>query len=236
MIQIWDDKWLPTPTTYKVISHPQDFNDFPMVISLIDEDSKCWKSNLVRELFLPFEAETILRIPLSFSLPDDKIIWVGNRRGEFSVKSAYHIAVDIVDTQAVGKCSSGDVRAPLWRKLWHLNLPPKIKIFAWRACKNALPTIKNLQSRGVVVGKTCPLCSHDCESTSRALIHSEFAAKDLKIFLSTAWFIWYNRNQIIHEATARPAIQIWESAQRLIQDFINANSICPQQVYPSQPG
>ena len=67
-----------------------------MVSSLIDDDSKCWKVNLVRELFLPFEVETILTIPLSFSLPDDKIIWVGNRRGEFSVKSAYHIAATLL--------------------------------------------------------------------------------------------------------------------------------------------
>ena len=98
MIHIWDDKWLPTPITYKVISHTQDFDDYPMVSSLINDDSKSWKVNLVRELFLPFEAETILRILLSFSLPDDKIIWVGSRRGELSVKSTYHIAVNIVDT------------------------------------------------------------------------------------------------------------------------------------------
>ena len=69
-----------------------------MVSSLIDDVSKCWKVDLVRELFLPFEAETILKSPLSFSLPDDKIIWVGNKRGEFAVKSAYHIVVNIVDS------------------------------------------------------------------------------------------------------------------------------------------
>ena len=39
-IHIWEDKWLPTPTTHKVISTPMDFGDFPMVSSLIDENSK----------------------------------------------------------------------------------------------------------------------------------------------------------------------------------------------------
>ena len=177
MIHIWDDKWLPTPSTYKVISHRQDFNDYPMVSSLIDVDSKCWKIDLIRELFLPFEAETILKIPLSFSLPDDKIIWVGNRRGEFSIKSAYHIAVNIVDSQVIGKSSLGDVRALFWRKLWHLKLPAKIRIFARRACMNALPTMQNLRLRGVVVEEFCPLCNHSSESTSHALIHCEFVAK-----------------------------------------------------------
>ena len=42
LIHIWDDKWLPTPTTYKVISPPKDFGAFPMVSSLIDEDTKMW--------------------------------------------------------------------------------------------------------------------------------------------------------------------------------------------------
>ena len=177
MIHIWDDKWLPTLSTYKVISHHQNFNDYPMVSSLIDDDSKCWKVDLVRELFLPFEAETILNIPLSFSLPGDKIIWWETKGVSFFVKSAYHIAVNIVDSQAVGESSLGDVRTPLWRKLWHLNLLAKIRIFAWRACMNALPTMQNLQLSGVVMEEFCPLCNHSSESTSHALIHCEVAAK-----------------------------------------------------------
>ena len=239
MIQIWDDKQLPTPITYKVISHPQDFEDYPMVSSPSDDDSKSWKVNLVRELFLPFEVETILRILLRFSLPDDKIIQVGNRRGELSVKSAYHIAVNIVDTQAIGGSSLGDVRAPLWRKLWHLNLPAKIKIFAWRACMNALPTMQNLRSGGVVVEVSCPFCNHCCESTSHASIHCDLVSnvwsnqtecliklldsifdisdialellnfgiiQDLEVLFFTTWFIWYNRDQVIHEAIFKPAL------------------------------
>ena len=35
------------------------------------------------EGFLSFKAETILNIPLSYNLPEDKIIWVGNKRGMF---------------------------------------------------------------------------------------------------------------------------------------------------------
>ena len=38
-IHIWEDKWLPTPTTYKTISPPCYFDDFPMVSALIDQDT-----------------------------------------------------------------------------------------------------------------------------------------------------------------------------------------------------
>ena len=36
LIHIWEDKWLPSPSTYKVITPPRDFDGFPMVSSLID--------------------------------------------------------------------------------------------------------------------------------------------------------------------------------------------------------
>lgn len=39
-IHILEDRWLPSPTTHKVISPQRDFDDFPMVSSFIDEDTK----------------------------------------------------------------------------------------------------------------------------------------------------------------------------------------------------
>ena len=63
LIHIWEDKWMPTPTTYKVISPPRPFDGFPIVSNLIDKDTRRWKADLVRALFLPFEASTILNIP-----------------------------------------------------------------------------------------------------------------------------------------------------------------------------
>ena len=89
MIHIWEDKWLPNPTTYKVCSPPQDIGDFPMVSSLIDEETRHWKVEMVKRFFLPFEVESIINIPLNYNLLDDSIIWLGNKRGVFTVRSAY---------------------------------------------------------------------------------------------------------------------------------------------------
>ena len=68
-----------------------------MVSTLIDAENKRWKADLVRSLFLPFEANTILNIPLSYNLPEDKIICIGNKRGEFTMKSAYYIALKVLN-------------------------------------------------------------------------------------------------------------------------------------------
>ena len=76
-IHIWEDKWLPTPSSFKVITPQAAFDGYPMVSSLIDFNTKWWKVDLVRSLFLPFEASTILKIPLSYNLLDDSLIWIG---------------------------------------------------------------------------------------------------------------------------------------------------------------
>ena len=77
-----------------------------MVSSLIDEDIKWWKMDLVRSIFLAHEVATILKIPISFRLPDDQLVWIGNKRGSFTVKSAYYIAMRMVDDQEFGEYSA----------------------------------------------------------------------------------------------------------------------------------
>ena len=95
-----------------------------------------------------FEADIILNIPLSYNLPDYQIIWIGNKKGEFSVKSTYYVAIPIIHPFNEGESPRDDPRFPLWKKMWHLNIPAKIRIFAWRACMNALPTMHFLRTRG----------------------------------------------------------------------------------------
>ena len=167
LIHIWNDKWLPTPTTYRVVSPPCDMNDFLMVSALIDHDLRSWKANLVKSIFLPFEADTILNIPISYNLSKDKLIWVGNRKGVFTVRSSYHVALNLVDCSDEGESSFGDPWERLWKKIWHLNIPPKIKYFAWRACIDALPTKVNL----------CPCCGSELEAISHSLICCEVAKR-----------------------------------------------------------
>ena len=112
LIHIWEDKWLPTPITYRVCSPPRLFYDFPMVSFLIDEDTRRWKADIVCSLFLPFEAQTILNIPLSFNLPEDTIGWIGNNRGVFSVKNAYYVALALMDPFVEVESSNGEYRTP----------------------------------------------------------------------------------------------------------------------------
>ena len=118
-IHIWEDRWLLTPTTYRVTSPQLDFGIFPMVSSLIDEDTKWWRLDLVRSIFLPHEAASILKIPISFRLLDDQLVWIGNKKGSFTVKSAYYIAMRMIDDQDLGECSAVHSQTSFWKAIWH---------------------------------------------------------------------------------------------------------------------
>ena len=148
-----------------------------MVSALIDYDTRRWRADLVKSIFLPFEAKTILNIPISYNLPEDKIIWVGNMKGVFTVKSAYYVTLNMVDSSEEGESSCGDPRQQLWKKVWHLNIPSKIKIFAWRACVDALPTMMNLKKRSIGVTENCPCCGREMESIFHSIIRCEMAKR-----------------------------------------------------------
>ncbi|XP_075649649.1 uncharacterized protein LOC142620109 [Castanea sativa] len=146
-----------------------------MVSSLIDIENRRWNAELIRSLFLPFDANTILNIPLSYNLPKGKVIWIGNRKGEFTVRSAYYITLKVIESDEVGESSYGDPRIPLWGKMWLLKIPAKIWIFSWRACMNALPTKLNLNRKGIDTTVSCPICDQEAETIMDALITCDSA-------------------------------------------------------------
>ena len=182
-IHIWDNKWLPTSTTYKVISPPKDFGDFPMVVALIDVDTWRWRKDRLDSIFLPFEVETILKIPISYHIPKDSIIWVGNKKGIFFVKSAYYITRQVLNSNLQEESSVGDVRTLLWKKMWHLNILEKVRIFAWRICMNAIPTMMNLNKRGVQANAIYPICRKEVETVEHAILKCDLAKA-----------VWSNKN------------------------------------------
>ena len=78
-------RWLPTLSSYKVISPPPLPLDVSWVGDLIDHDLDVWKSDLLKRLFMSHEADLIASIALSLLLPDDKLVWASTSNRKFSV-------------------------------------------------------------------------------------------------------------------------------------------------------
>ena len=115
---------------------------------LIVEDLREWNSVVVRQLFSNEEADLVLSIPLSQRLPGDRMVWNGTRNGNFSVSSAYHSIRELGNISKV-QCSDVSRMKQLWKSIWNLKLPNKIRSFAWRACREALATKSNLKKRQI---------------------------------------------------------------------------------------
>lgn len=64
-IKIWQDKWLPTSTTYMVQTPKRILAENARVKKLIDENTRWWNVSLIHEVFNAEEAISICQIPLS---------------------------------------------------------------------------------------------------------------------------------------------------------------------------
>ena len=81
------------------------------------QDNFAWKVSLVKELFLPHEADMILGIPLSFRRPPDRIAWALTPSGIFTTCSAYKLIVSGAMNSFAGGSNLENYRK-FWRGLW----------------------------------------------------------------------------------------------------------------------
>lgn len=86
----------------------------------------------------------MLSIPLSTRFPPDSVYWVYEKSGEYYMKAAYRAIFHDDAHRGVASSSSAQ---DLWNKIWNSDLLPRVKLFARRACHNALPTNNGLHHR-----------------------------------------------------------------------------------------
>ena len=164
-ISVVGDKWIPNYPTNKVL-HP--IHELA-VSELIDPELHVWRGDLITNLFHRDDAAAITKILLSRRVVSDSIIWLHNKNGMFSVKSAYKVARRMRGEGSRAESSGGCVGKLVWPVLWKLCVPNKIKIFGWWACNDILPTKCNLVRRKIINDDKCHICSREMESVTHAL-------------------------------------------------------------------
>ncbi|KAK3212040.1 hypothetical protein Dsin_016746 [Dipteronia sinensis] len=171
-IRIFKDQWIPRPSTFKPIT-PNPGSD-SLVSALIDVDPPEWKLDLINQTFLPADKEIIISIPLSFSGGPDSLTWHFEKSGVFSVKSGYKLALS--EKLSASVSNSSNIRK-WWSSVWNLNLPPKVRIFVWRACLNAIPSGFNLWKRKIMDRPLCLWCKTMVNTASHSLFWCSQARK-----------------------------------------------------------
>jgi hypothetical protein len=166
-IVIKNTNWLLDEGHRKIISPVTALPPDAKVKTLIHGNPPAWDSNKIKALFLPYDAEAILKIPISARAPPDKLIWHATRDDNFLVRSGYHLLLQ--DCRASNPGVSSHEPDPLWKSIWAARVPAKVKTFLWRACHDSLPTKSDLYRRKVVPHPYCDNCSNQMEDELHAL-------------------------------------------------------------------
>ena len=64
-VHIWEDRWIPSPTSFRVISPRAPQFEVVMVSDLLGVDKRSWDVAKVKSTLLPHEVEVVLGIPVS---------------------------------------------------------------------------------------------------------------------------------------------------------------------------
>ncbi|KAI9161304.1 hypothetical protein LWI28_016177 [Acer negundo] len=109
-------------------------------------------------------AEAILSLPLS-AQADDVLIWHFGKYGNYLVRSDYKPSKSLLSIEV----PSDSAGLGCWKSIWIMNVPPKVKSFIWKVCRNWIPLLFNITSRGISYNGICPVCFKVPETTTHAL-------------------------------------------------------------------
>jgi ribonuclease HI len=145
-----DGAWIPSP-------HVQGVHNL-FVNDLMVPNMRVWDKGKIESIFPMHIACCILKIPLFGTLDDDKLVWVDNSNGLYSVKSGYKIMLNIT-----GLVHDQVNQQEGWKDLWNIRTPPKAKNLLWRISRGCLPTRLRLQDKRVNCPLSSPLCNQENE-------------------------------------------------------------------------
>jgi len=202
---------------------------------------------VVESLFLPTVVAQICSIAISPRSQSNRMRWSGTKNGEFSVPSAYYLAVEGRSRDS-GSCSNPETCNPFWKRLWTLNIPRAVQMFLWRGCHNILPTKEKLYQRKVVFEPFCPQCGAEVESSGHFLWRCPMAiavwaecprsinkcviseGKVLELVAFTAYKMWNQRNHVVFGGSIMPPRCLIISARESLDAFQQASCIQPASV------
>lgn len=192
-----------------------------MVAELIKNENQ-WDLDKLQQHFRVEDIEIIQKIPLPSQYSKDEVMWHFDKKGEYSTKSGYQLALKINCPKAP---SSSNNSSKNWNALWALDLPEKVKIFMWKAALNIMPIAENLWKRKIIKEPICQRCRKGVETISHALFECKVSKKiwshapipvifqvqdvltlishhrkyDAEIMVAYCWTVWFARNKLLFE-------------------------------------
>ncbi|CAL1407329.1 unnamed protein product [Linum trigynum] len=169
----WGDRWVPNLVNQFIPSAPMGLPVDAYVCELVDQEISDWDDNLLESCFPHEVAQAIKQIPLRGSGEKDSLIWHMSKLGQYTVKKGYKqwLADFLIQN---GVHSKG--KAETWKKLWRLEVPPKVRQFMWRLAREILPTWVLVSHRNPRRGECCPFCDQR-ETQKHIFLECQWASR-----------------------------------------------------------
>ena len=123
-INIWHDPWIPRDETREVQTRRGN-QLLSRVADLIDPTTSSWDTQILHQTFSRKEASIIERIPIQEGAKDN-VAWYFDKKGKFSVKSAYQVILNtkerMEDQGATSTMGEGSTNNIQWKKIWSLEI------------------------------------------------------------------------------------------------------------------
>lgn len=176
---IWLENWLPRDYKLRPICSIS-VNPPQSVSELIDSTTRTWNRQVLLQHFIRPDVDVIMNIPLSFRMQQNFWAWHYDKRGVFSVRSAYRIITaikyqreDWLDQRPGRSDTAADRRA--WTQLWKVQVPSKVRVFVWRLAHMSLPTGTVRHTRSMATSLACSICNETTDSWRHSLFECRMA-------------------------------------------------------------
>uniref|UniRef100_A0A7N2N4D9 Reverse transcriptase zinc-binding domain-containing protein n=1 Tax=Quercus lobata TaxID=97700 RepID=A0A7N2N4D9_QUELO len=144
------------------------FTYLPKVRELVDVATSQWDRSKLAYWFKRHTCDDILRIPLNNLHGNNVLVRKENKAQRFTVKTSYGVVQRLLIPPGGDHCMAS-VNRWVWKLVWALNTPLKVRNFLWKASSNILPTHDNLHRKKLQVKPLCVVCHQHIETLCHAL-------------------------------------------------------------------
>lgn len=159
-VNIHHDQWIPR----KGCLTPLGADFIPGVTKvghLLDQSGARWDGQKLEAMFSGDDARDIKQIVVGGPGVEDCLAWNYRKNGQFTVRSAYHLRMEMNKAKHDKAESSSASDHKSWLALWDSNAPGKAKIHMWRLMRNGLAVGSELRRRTIKAGVFCVACRRD---------------------------------------------------------------------------
>ena len=177
--RIWSDNWIPRDYNLRPLSSLSA--DPPVLVSeFICLGSRTWDVEALNQHLLPMDTNSVMQIPISHTAQSDFWEWHYEKSGVFSVRPAYRMIVEMKYRRTnwlEGRSEASNVEEleGQWKKLWQVQVPSKLRIFAWRLGRSSLSTGAERLRRQMATLATCSICNATADTWRHSLLDCNMA-------------------------------------------------------------